>query len=541
MTRITIDRVSKRFDKQAVLQDLSLVIEDGSLFTLLGPSGCGKTTLLRCIAGFNQPDGGRILFDDEDMTPVPAHERNIGMVFQDYALFPDKTVFDNVAYGLRARRLARDEVQSRAEQALQQVDLQAFAARFPAQLSGGQRQRVALARALVVKPRVLLMDEPLSNLDAKLRLSMRDLILDLQRATRITTVFVTHDQEEALALSRHIAVMQLGRVAQQGTPQSLYAMPRSAYVADFIGSANLLPVTVTAPGRVALGEQALEVDTAAIPVAAAAQLVLRPEALQLLSAAAAVDADNLVQARVARRQYLGAKTSYRLALAGGQAQFIGPHNAYVGTNVHVMVLMVNERQLKSLASPKTWSDLMKPEWKGKVVITGPARSGTAFIQVYGLLKQFGREGLERMARNAVVVQSSGQVYKSVAAGEYPVGITIESSAFECVAGGQKEIKLVYPAEGTYLGPEGMFIIKGAKNMALARQFYDVLLSKEAQETLLRENFRRPTRSDIAVAKLTTMPDLASLKVFPLNLQVATDEYEQLIALWNLALAKARQN
>lgn len=222
-------------------------------------------------------------------------------------------------------------------------------------------------------------------------------------------------------------------------------------------------------------------------------------------------------------------------------QFIGPNSAYVGTNVHVMVLMVNERQLKGLAAPKTWSDLMKPEWKGKVVITDPARSGTAFIQVYGLLKQFGRDGLERIARNAVVVQSSGQVFKSVAAGEYPVGITIESSAYEFVAGGQKEIKLVYPSEGTYLGPEGMFIVKGAKNMVLAKQFYDVLLSKEAQETLLRENFRRPTRSDIAVAKLTSMPDLASLKVFPLNLQVATDEYEQLIAMWNLALARAKQN
>ncbi|MDP3085311.1 MAG: extracellular solute-binding protein [Rubrivivax sp.] len=222
-------------------------------------------------------------------------------------------------------------------------------------------------------------------------------------------------------------------------------------------------------------------------------------------------------------------------------QFIGPNSAYVGTNVHVMVLMVNERQLKGMAMPKTWSDLMKPEWKGKVVITDPARSGTAFIQVYGLLKQFGRDGLERIARNAVVVQSSGQVFKSVAAGEYPVGITIESSAYEFVAGGQKEIKLVYPSEGTYLGPEGMFIIKGAKNMVQAKQFFDVLLSKEAQETLLRENFRRPTRSDIAVAKLTSMPDLASLKVFPLNLQVATDEYEQLIVMWNLALAKAKQN
>lgn len=229
------------------------------------------------------------------------------------------------------------------------------------------------------------------------------------------------------------------------------------------------------------------------------------------------------------------------AAKGIAAQFVGPGNSYIGTNVHVMVLMVNERQLKGLAVPKTWSDLMKPEWKGKVVITDPARSGTAFIQVYGLLKQFGRDGLERIARNAVVVQSSGQVFKSVAAGEYPLGITIESSAYEFVAGGQKAIKLVYPSEGTYLGPEGMFIVKGAKNMAQAKLFYDVLLSKEAQETLLRENFRRPTRSDIAVSKLTTMPDLASVKIFPLNLQVATDEYEQLIAMWNLALAKAKSS
>ena len=222
-------------------------------------------------------------------------------------------------------------------------------------------------------------------------------------------------------------------------------------------------------------------------------------------------------------------------------QFLGPKagagNAFVGTNVHVMVLMVNNKQLKGLPAPKTWSDLMKPEWKGKFVITDPARSGTAFIQVYGLLKQFGREGLEKIARNAVVVQSSGAVFKSVAAGEYPVGITIESSAYEFVVGGQKEINLVYPAEGTYLGTEGMFIIKNAKNMALAKEFFDVLLSKQAQELLLAENFRRPTRSDIAVSKLTKLPDLAGLKIFPLNLQVAADEYEQLIALWNLALPK----
>jgi iron(III) transport system ATP-binding protein len=342
MTRITVDRISKRFDRQAVLQDLSLVVEDGSFFTLLGPSGCGKTTLLRCIAGFNDADAGRILFDDDDITAVPAHQRNIGMVFQDYALFPDKSVFDNVAYGLRARKLAREEVHARAQQALEQVGLQPLGARLPAQLSGGQRQRVALARALVIKPRVLLMDEPLSNLDAKLRLSMRDVILDLQRATRITTVFVTHDQEEALALSDQIAVMQAGRVAQQGTPQSLYATPRAAYVADFIGSANLLPVTVAAAGRVNLGDVGLQVDTGAIPVAAAGQLVLRPEALRMMRVgeAAAGATANLLPARVARRQYLGAKTSYRLTLSGGhelQVEDAGMASYEVGEAVQLRV------------------------------------------------------------------------------------------------------------------------------------------------------------------------------------------------------------
>jgi iron(III) transport system ATP-binding protein len=316
MTCITIARLSKRFDKQTVLQELDLVIADGSFFTLLGPSGCGKTTLLRCIAGFNAPDGGRILFDGDDVTAVPAYERNIGMVFQDYALFPDKTVFDNVAYGLRARKLPAAEVRQRTEEALAQVDLLALAARFPAQLSGGQRQRVALARAMVIKPRVLLMDEPLSNLDAKLRLAMRDMILALQRATRITTVFVTHDQEEALALSDQIAVMQEGCVAQQGTPQSLYATPASAYVADFVGSANLLPVTVTAVGRVDLAGSRFCVDTGDLPAGSSGQLVLRPEALRLGPASAGLETNRL-GARVLSRQYLGAKTIYRLALDAG--------------------------------------------------------------------------------------------------------------------------------------------------------------------------------------------------------------------------------
>ena len=221
MASISIENLRKEFGGNAVLQNLSLHIPDGAFFTLLGPSGCGKTTLLRCIAGFYESDGGRILFDQDEMTHVPTHHRDIGMVFQDYALFPDKSAFENVAYGLRARKVARAEINTRAKEALESVGLAHLADRYPAQMSGGQRQRVALARALVIRPRVLLMDEPLSNLDAKMRMQMRDIILDLVQEARITTVFVTHDQEEALAMSDKIALMDKGCIAQLGTPEEL--------------------------------------------------------------------------------------------------------------------------------------------------------------------------------------------------------------------------------------------------------------------------------------------------------------------------------
>lgn len=226
-------------------------------------------------------------------------------------------------------------------------------------------------------------------------------------------------------------------------------------------------------------------------------------------------------------------------LAAIPAEFRGPNNLWVGTNVHVMVMMVNERQLKGAAAPKTWSDLMKPEWKGKFAITDPSKSATAYMLVYGLLKQFGKDGLEKIAANAVITSSSGTTYKGVAAGEYPVGLTIEYAAQEYVAGGQKEIKLVYPSEGSYLAPEGMFIVKGAKNMEAAKTLYNGLLSKEVQEALLVKNFRRPTRTDIAVSKLTALPDLKAIKIFALDQDQASQEYEQLVALWNLAVSKAR--
>jgi iron(III) transport system ATP-binding protein len=325
MASIRIENIKKEFNGNKVLEDLSLHIPDGEFYTLLGPSGCGKTTLLRCIAGFYETDAGRLLFDDDDMTRVPTHRRDIGMVFQDYALFPDKTVFDNVAYGLRARGVGKSELGQRVDRAIESVGLLELSQRYPAQMSGGQRQRVALARALVIRPRVLLMDEPLSNLDAKMRTQMRDVILDLVQEARITTVFVTHDQEEALAMSDKIAIMDQGRIAQIGTPEELYGTPVNAYVADFVGSANTIPVPVEPDDRDAreratmryrLGGRVLEGVRACPRLDGKdAILVARPEEMSLLAPEPA--APNAVPGSVLRRQYLGFKTSYRVKLRDG--------------------------------------------------------------------------------------------------------------------------------------------------------------------------------------------------------------------------------
>jgi iron(III) transport system ATP-binding protein len=319
MTTLSISNLSIAYGKDVVIADLSLRIDDGSLFTLLGPSGCGKTTLLRTLAGFIPVRSGQIHFGDRDVTHVPAHLRDVGMVFQDYALFPDKTVFDNVAYGLRARGQSSAVITRTVGEYLERVGLGHLADRLPAQLSGGQRQRVALARALAIKPTVLLMDEPLSNLDAKLRVQVRETIADLQKEVGITTVLVTHDQEEALALSDRIGLMRAGSIEQAGTPEQLYAQPTSSYVAQFIGAANTVPITIAAVAaqstvRVqwstshaidAIAPQALEAGNA--------MLIARPESLQLVSLDS--QGHNQLPCTVRRRQYLGARTVYTIEVA----------------------------------------------------------------------------------------------------------------------------------------------------------------------------------------------------------------------------------
>lgn len=242
---VIIKNAVKKYGDFTAVNGINLEIKQGEFFTLLGPSGCGKTTLLRMIAGFNTVDGGEICFDDKVINNVPAHKRDIGMVFQNYAIFPHLNVAENVAYGLKARKTPKAEIAPRVEEALKMVQIDALKDRKPNELSGGQQQRVALARAFVIEPGVLLMDEPLSNLDAKLRVQMRTTIKKLQRRLGITTIYVTHDQEEALAISDRIAVMKDGNIMQVGAPDEIYRKPANPFVANFIGVSNFIDCTVS--------------------------------------------------------------------------------------------------------------------------------------------------------------------------------------------------------------------------------------------------------------------------------------------------------
>lgn len=245
MARVQINNIKKSYGDVVALQDISLDIPSGSFFTLLGSSGCGKTTLLRTLAGFHHQDQGSLLVDDEPLEHVPVHKRNIGMVFQDYAIFPHLSVGKNIAFGLKQHRVPKQEAQERVRKILKLVQLESLEDRMPHELSGGQQQRVGLARALVTNPKVLLMDEPLSNLDAQLRVDLRRELRSLQRKLGITTIYVTHDQEEALEMSDFVCVMHNGVIQQSDTPWAIYHQPANQFVASFVGSNNFLPLTVT--------------------------------------------------------------------------------------------------------------------------------------------------------------------------------------------------------------------------------------------------------------------------------------------------------
>lgn len=275
MTHIAFDGIVKNFGPARVLDGCSLGVEKGTVMTLLGPSGCGKTTLLRTLAGFVAPDAGAVRVGGRDITDLPPNRRQVGYVFQSYALFPHLDVASNVAYGLRVRRVGRAETQDRVRKALDLVSLSAFADRYPARLSGGQQQRVAIARAMVLEPEVLLLDEPFNALDAKLRLSMQIELRKLIERVGITSIFVTHDQQEAMTLSDRVAVMRAGRIEQVGTPIEIYDRPRTAYVAAFIGRANVLQVEVRS------GQVTADLAIPAFGGDRTAWLVARPENLAI--------------------------------------------------------------------------------------------------------------------------------------------------------------------------------------------------------------------------------------------------------------------
>ena len=272
--------VTKRFGPTVAVDGVSLDIEEGCFFTLLGPSGCGKSTLLRVVAGFHVPDRGEVFLRGRRITHLPPQARGTAIVFQEYALFPHMTVEENVGYGLRVRRRPSSEIRARVRQTLELVSLSGLESKYPHQLSGGQQQRVALARALVVEPEVLLLDEPLSNLDAKLRVRVREELRDLHRRLGRTTVYVTHDQEEALALSDQIAVLNAGRVLQVGPPEEIYRRPRNRFVAEFVGMANFVEGEWVGAGTVRAGSVYLRVGEAG-PPGGRALLVVRPEAMRV--------------------------------------------------------------------------------------------------------------------------------------------------------------------------------------------------------------------------------------------------------------------
>ncbi len=346
MIPVTIERVTKRFGETVALDAVDLRIEQGELFFLLGPSGCGKTTLLRSIAGFIIPDAGRILFGPDDVTRLAPHRRNTGMMFQSYALWPHMTVAKNVAFGLEQRKVTRAEITRRVGDALASVQMERHGERRINQLSGGQQQRVALARALVIRPRCLLLDEPLSNLDAKLRLEMRGTIRRVCKESGLTGIYVTHDQKEALSVADRLAILSGGRVQQVGAPAEVYRTPTSAFVADFIGETNFIEGKVTRAGR---GEVCVETPLGEFVSTAPARdwkagesvtLSIRPESWRLGSERPAV---NGVAGRIGDTIYLGEMAQYQFQTHGRGLKIVELNPRFIAAG---------DRELHASAAPE---------------------------------------------------------------------------------------------------------------------------------------------------------------------------------------------
>jgi spermidine/putrescine ABC transporter ATP-binding subunit len=325
-TEVRLVNLWKRFGDVEAVKDVNLTIERGGFFTFLGPSGCGKTTILRMIAGFTRPDEGKILFDGREVNDIPPWKRDVGMVFQNYALWPHMSVFENVAFGLKERNLSKSTIQEDTHKALAMVNLEGLGKRRPSELSGWQQQRVALARTLVIKPRLLLLDEPLSNLDAKLRIQMRHELVRIQRDIGITSIYVTHDQEEALTLSTRIAVMSKGRVVQVGTPKEIYESPKSQEVADFVGTSNFFKGQVIEEMEDQVRLKTEEGFSLAIrreegvllKIGSSLLLNIRPESFQIFYPHEIPSGENRIGGIVRTSAYLGSLVQYEVEVTGGK-------------------------------------------------------------------------------------------------------------------------------------------------------------------------------------------------------------------------------
>ncbi len=356
--QIRIEAVSKSYGAQLAVDNVSLDIYKGEMFALVGASGCGKTTLLRMLAGFAHPTSGRLFIDELDLGPVPPHERPVNMMFQSYALFPHMSVEDNVGYGLRRLALPAATKRQRIQEALDMVQLGALGRRKPHQLSGGQRQRVALARALIRRPKVLLLDEPLSALDKKLREQTQFELMDLQYKLGITFIVVTHDQDEAMALATRIAVMNHGQVVQVGTPAEIYEFPRSRFIADFVGTTNLFEGTVSAcePGLIRVhceetGGELLVDETGVFSVGQRVWVALRPEKVRLAKEPRHEPRLNQLRGMVWELGYLGNRSTYRIRTTSGKL---------------VTVFAQNERRTSEAAID--WSDEVFVSWSADAAV-----------------------------------------------------------------------------------------------------------------------------------------------------------------------------
>ena len=308
---LEIISITKHYGKEKVIRDLSLAFTKGEMFCLLGPSGCGKTTVLKIVAGLLEYDGGKVFIEGRDITNLSPQKRSVGLVFQNYALFPNMNVFENVAYGLRRQGISGDKLKRQVEETLAFVHLGGYSNRRVHELSGGEQQRIALARVLVVRPRVLLLDEPLSNLDARLRADIRKEIRRIQRELHLTTVFVTHDQEEAMSLADRIGLMNNGRIEQIGTPREIYDNPTTQFVADFIGRCNFLECEINNGSILVLGKR-IDIQERGLPQGTRVRCAVRPEMIRLEASG-----DLILKGRIQEAIYFGSMVRYQIVLDGG--------------------------------------------------------------------------------------------------------------------------------------------------------------------------------------------------------------------------------